>query len=77
MTKYKFQNFNVELIDPVIETVKPSYVLGSDTVNITAALNANENRLFEVYLGEMENTDNWTDNDVMEFATKQLENFKV
>jgi hypothetical protein len=77
MTKYKFQNFNVELIDPVIETVKPSYVLGSDTVNITAALNANGNRLFEVYLGEMENTDNWTDNDVMEFATKQLENFKV
>jgi hypothetical protein len=77
MTKYKFQNFNVELIDPVIETVKPSYVLGSDTVNITAALNANGNRLYNVYLGEMPNKDNWTDDDVMEFATKQLENFKI
>jgi hypothetical protein len=77
MTKYKFQNFNVELIDPVIETVKPSYVLGSETVIVTATLNASGNRLFGVFLGQMENTEDWGDKEVMAFAVVQLETFKV
>tara|TARA_R110000772_G_scaffold257476_1_gene374334 strand:- start:35 stop:268 length:234 start_codon:yes stop_codon:yes gene_type:complete len=77
MAKYKFPNFNAELIDPIIETVKPSYVLGDETVKISATLNANENKLFWVYLGEMENTDDWTDVEVMDFALQQLETFKV
>ena len=75
--KYKFENFNVELLDPKIEAVKPSYILGSDTVKVHATLNANENKLFGVYLGEMENTDNWGDVEVMAFAVAQLEKFKV
>jgi hypothetical protein len=77
MAKYKFQNFNAELIDPTIESVKPSYVLGGETVRVTATLNANDNKLFGVYLGEMENTDDWTDVEVMAFAVAQLETFKV
>tara|TARA_R110000823_G_scaffold188928_4_gene320888 strand:+ start:686 stop:916 length:231 start_codon:yes stop_codon:yes gene_type:complete len=75
--KYKFENFNVELLDPKIEAVKPSYILGSDTVKVTATLNANENKLFGVYLGEMKNTENWGDSEVMDFALQQLEKFKV
>lgn len=75
--KYKFENFNVELLDPKIEAVKPSYILGSDTVKVTATLNANENKLFGVYLGEMKNTENWGDSEVMAFAVAQLEKFKV
>lgn len=77
MAKYKFENFNVELIDPTIESVKSSFSIGSEFVNITATLNANENKLFGVYLGQMENTDSWGDDEVMQFATEQLETFKI
>lgn len=77
MTKYKFQNFNVELIDPIIEDVQASYRLDSVNVQVHATLNANENRLYNVYLGEMPNTDNWTDETVIAFASQQLETFKI
>ena len=75
--KYKFENFNAELTDPTIESVTTSFTLGSEFVTIHATLNANDNKLFGVYLGEMENTGNWTDVDVMAFAVAQLETFKV
>lgn len=75
--KYKFENFNAELINPTIENLKASYTIDSVNVQVYATLNSNENRLFEVYLGEMENTDSWGDKTVMEFAIKQLETFKI
>ena len=75
--KYKFENFNVELIDPVIESVKSSYEINGNSVTVTATLNANGNKLFNVQLGQMPNTDTWGDKEVLEFATKQLETFIV
>ena len=75
--KYKFENFSAELVKPTIETVTPSYSIGSDSVSITATLNANENKLFGVFLGEMENTDGWGDDEVMNFALNALETFLV
>jgi hypothetical protein len=77
MAKYKFENFNIELIDPVIESVKSSYEINGNSVTVTATLNANGNKLFNVQLGEMPNTDTWGDKEVLEFATKQLETFIV
>ena len=75
--KYKFEQFNVELIDPKIKEVQASYKLDSDMVQVNATLDANGNKLFNVFLGEMENTDNWGDDDIMDFALQQLEKFKV
>ena len=75
--KYKFENFNVELVNPTIERVTALYILDGDGVQVCATLNANENKLFNVYLGDMENTEDWSDEDVMTFAIKQLETFKV
>lgn len=77
MAKYKFENFNVELINPTIESVKSSFSIGDEFVKVTATLNANENKLFGVYLGQMENTDNWGDEEVIQFATEQLKTFKI
>jgi len=77
MAKYKFENFKAELENPAIESVKPTYVLGSDFVDVYATLNANGNKLFGVFLGQMENTDGWSDKEVMDFALAQLENFLV
>lgn len=75
--KYRFENFNVELVNPTIEELTASYSLDGLTVQINATLNANENKLFNVYLGDMENTEDWNDAEVMAFATTQLETFKV
>ena len=75
--KYKFENFNVELINPTIEDVQASYKLDSVNVQVHATLKANDNKLFGVYMEDMENTDNWTDETVIAFAVAQLETFKV
>lgn len=77
MMKYKFDNFKIELIDPIIEDVTPTFTIGSEFVQVSATLNANGNKLFGVYLGQMENTDTWGDEEVMQFATEQLETFKI
>ena len=75
--KYRFENFNVELVNLTIEELTASYSLDGLTVHIHATLNANENKLFYVYLGQMENTDDWSDAEVMDFAVNALETFKV
>lgn len=77
MKKYIFENFNVELVDAVIESVQPTYTLGSEFVQVHATLNANGSKLFGVFLGQMENTDDWGDEEVMSFAVAQLETFLV
>lgn len=74
---YKFSNFQAELIDPIIESVQSSYVIGGQAVQVTAVLNANGNKLFGVDLGVMDNTDTWGDDEVMAFAVAQLETFKL
>jgi len=75
--KYRFENFNVELVNPTIEELTASYSLDGLTVQISATLNANDNKLFNVSLGNMENTEDWNDAEVMAFATAQLETFKI
>ena len=74
---YKFENFSAELVNPTIENVQPTYEIGSDTVNVTATLNANGNKLFNVNLGQMDNTEDWGDDEVLAFAVAQLETFLV
>ena len=74
---YKFPNFQAELIDPIIEDVRSSFVIGGQAVQVSATLNANGNKLYHVDLGVMDNTDNWGDDEVMAFAVAQLETFKV
>ena len=75
--RYRFENFNVELVNPIIENVTPTFTIGSEFVQVSATLNANENKLFNVFLGSMENTEDWSDSEVMDFATAQLETFKI
>lgn len=77
MAKYKFQNHQSELENPVIERVRSSFEIGDEHVSVTATLNANGNRLFWVELGFMPNTENWTDEDLQSFATQELEKYKV
>ena len=72
---YKIEN--VELVSPELQDVVATYSVGGNNVVVYATLISNENKLFNVFMGNMKNTDNWGDSEVMDFALQQLENFKV
>lgn len=74
---YKFPNFNTELVYPVIESVSTSFTIGSESVTVSAVLSVIGGKLYGVELGQMPNSDNWGDAEVMAYATEQLEKFKV
>ena len=75
--EYKFENHKAVLVEPKIESVKSSFSIGDEWVNVTAVLSANGSKLYGVDLGQMPNTDNWGDEELMIFATKALETFKI
>jgi len=75
--EYKFENHKAVLVDPKIESVQSSFSIGDEWVNVTAVLSANESKLYGVDLGQMPNTDDWGDEELMIFATEALETFKV
>lgn len=77
MAKYKFDNFNVELIDPKIASVQTVYTKGIETLSVSGVLDANGNKLFGVYFGIMDNSKEWTDVNIEAFALAALEKHKV
>ena len=77
MAAYKFENHTGELIDPKIEKLSTYFSIGQETVRVSATLIANGNKLYGVDLGEMENSDNWTDADVTAWAEKKILEYKV
>jgi hypothetical protein len=77
MDMYYFESFGLELDKPKIEGLIPSYKLGDEFVKLRCTVVCGDYRLYPIYLGDMPNTDEWTDEDVMNFATKELEKFRV
>jgi len=76
MSKYLIPDF-CEVENPVIEGLIPSFKLGDETVKVKGTILAGELVLYPVYFGEMENTYDWADEDVLAFAVAQLETFKI
>jgi hypothetical protein len=74
---YKFPNHNAELIDPIIEKVRSSFEIGDEHVSVSAVLNSNGNKLFWVDLGQMPNTEDWTDEDLLNFAANALKEYEI
>jgi hypothetical protein len=77
MAKYKFDNFNVQLINPIIDSITTVYTKGSLTLEVSGVLDANGNKLFGVYFGVMDNSKEWTDVNIEAFALAALEKHKV
>lgn len=77
MATYRIEPLGIELINPTIEKVTPTYTVGGDFVEVYASLKVDGMNPKSVYMGQMENTDSWGDEEVMKFATKQLETFKI
>lgn len=67
----------IELNNPTIKNVgNEGYKNGDEFINVYADIISDGN-LYILPIGKMENTDDWTDEDVMQFATEQLETFKI
>lgn len=78
MKKYRFENFDIELVNPTIEKVgNNGYANGDEFVTVWANLSTGTATLYRVVLGQMENFDGWDDEDVHNFAVAQLETFRV
>ena len=77
MATYKFDNHKAVLVDPIIESVKSSFAIGDEFVNVEAVLSANGAKLYWVDLGQMPNTESWGDEELQSFALTALERFKV
>ena len=75
--KYKFENHKAELENPTIESVKSSFSIGDEFVQVSATLSANGAKLYWVDLGQMPNTESWGDEELQSFALTALERFKV
>lgn len=60
-----------------IKSVSSSYVLNASFVDVFATIKLTDVVTLKVSVGQMANTDNWNDSDVMQFAKAQLEKFKV
>ena len=76
MAKYLIPDF-CEMESPIIENLMSSFKLGDEFVKVTGTLVDKQYRFEPVEFGQMPNTDNWGDADVLEFAQQQLEKFKV
>jgi hypothetical protein len=74
---YKFPNHKAELIDPIIEKIRSSFEIGDEYVSVSAVLNSNGNKLFWVDLGQMPNTEAWTDEDLQNFAANALKEYEI
>lgn len=77
MATYKFEHFNAELINPIIDSITTVYTKGGLTLEVRGVLNANGNKLFGVDFGIMDNSTDWTDANIESFALIELENYLV
>jgi hypothetical protein len=78
MAKYKFEDLGIEIENPTIINVgNNGFKIGDKTVMVYADLSNGTSIMYRVYMGDMQNTDHWTDETVIAFATQQLETFKI
>jgi hypothetical protein len=77
MAIYKIPTEKNNIIDPIFESITATYSIGKDHVNIMVTLKANGNELFNLSMGQMPNAESWGDQEIEDFATDQLEKYRV
>jgi hypothetical protein len=76
--KYKFENYNIEIIDPTIVRLQYSGEHGSNAMHVVATLETPDGSRFGgIDLGTFEYGKTYEDADVMAWAVNQLETFKA
>ena len=77
MKKYKIGSHLAELVSPIIKKTSTNFSLGDKYVKVYVDLFCDEIIYPNVFVGEMDNTNSWNDDDVSSFAENALENFKI
>ena len=76
--KYKFENYNIEIVDPTIVRLQYSGEHGSNAMHVVATLQTPDGSRFGgIDLGTFEYGETYEDADVMEWALVQLDTFKA
>ena len=76
---YKFEQFKTEITDPTIESLIWTDSFGGQSMPVTAILKTPDGSKFGVDLGIFDYSEEGTynDNDVMDWAIVELENYRV
>jgi hypothetical protein len=76
--KYKFENYNIEIVDPTIVRLQYSGEHGSNAMHVVATLQTPDGSRFGgIDLGVFEYGETYEDADVMAWALVQLDTFKA
>jgi hypothetical protein len=76
MAKYKIPDFCI-VDNPTIEGIESIFTVGNEFVNVRCTIVSGEIRLYPVDLGQMPNTEDWTDEDLQNFATNALKEYEI
>lgn len=77
MATYRFPQFQIDIIDPVMTEVQASYRIGGETGSVSVVLTTAGARMHGVVFDGFPNTDGWGDNDVVAWATAELEKYRA
>jgi hypothetical protein len=76
--KYKFENYNIEIVDPTIVRLQFIDEFGATKMPVIATLQTPDGSRFGgIDLGVFEYGETYEDADVMEWAVNQLYTFKA
>jgi hypothetical protein len=76
--KYKFENYNIEIVDPTIVRLQYLDEFGASKMPVIATLQTPDGSRFGgIDLGTFEYGKTYEDADVMAWAVNQLETFKA
>ncbi len=77
MEKYKFENYEGEIVNPTINNLKWQDSFGGSCMPVAAVLVTPDGSKMQVDLGTFEYGETYEDSDVMDWAIQQLETFKI
>jgi len=73
---YKFENWNVEIIDPTVEVVNVIDSINLKSCSVAIKL-VTENAIFGVTLDGFTYEENWTDQEVRDWVEIELKKYEV
>jgi|694.fasta_scaffold17061_6 hypothetical protein len=73
---YKFENWNIEIIDPIKQVVNVIDNIENKTCNVDLLLTT-DTAQFGVTLNGFTYSETWTDQDVRDWVTIELEKYEV
>jgi hypothetical protein len=76
--KYKFENYNIEIIDPVIVRLQYTGEHDSNEINVSATVETPDGSRFGgIDLGTFVYTDTLNDTQLMVWALAEIEKYKI